>query len=40
MTFINKLLTIWAELNLEEQIKSDNHFLTKPDGTTRCHDKN
>lgn len=27
--FINEDLTIWAEVNFEVQIKSDNHFLNQ-----------
>ena len=35
--FINEVLTIWAEVNFEVQIKSDNHFLNQSStyGTTR-----
>ena len=35
--FINEVLTIWAEVNFEVQIKSDNHFLNQSCtyGTTR-----
>ena len=27
--FLNKVLTIWAEVNFEEQIKSDNYYLNQ-----------
>ena len=35
--FINEVLTIWAEVKFEVQIKSDNHFFNQSFayGTTR-----
>lgn len=27
--FLNKVLTIWTEVNFEEQIKSDNYFINQ-----------